>query len=139
MVQKEYTERLHPSSSTNSLSVFTKSFGNVSTLFHIPSSCFFPKPKVMSSLIVFTAYNEGTKCNPDILEALLRMSFMAKRKKIINSWKLSHLDTKANHVESGEVLKAAERINFPTEERADRIDAENYLKLANEISNQKQW
>jgi len=126
LVQKEYAEKLIEEN--NSISIYLNNFSRISKLFSIPKNAFFPIPKVESMLIKLEVFQE-TKCNPELLEKILRMSFRSKRKKIINSWQ------KGNELIPISLLKKkAEIISFDFTKRAEEIPKETFYQLVNLIS-----
>ncbi len=126
LVQKEYAEKLLEDN--NSISIYLNNFSKISKLFYVPKNAFFPIPKVESMLIKLEVYPK-TKCNPELLEKLLRMSFRAKRKKIINSWQ------KGEELVPISLLKEkADLISFDFTKRAEEIPKESFYQLTNLIS-----
>jgi 16S rRNA (adenine1518-N6/adenine1519-N6)-dimethyltransferase len=126
LVQKEYAEKLLEEN--NSISIYLNNFSKISKLFSIPKNAFFPIPQVESMLIKLEVFRE-TKCNPELLEKILRMSFRSKRKKMINSWQ------KGDELISISLLREkAEIISLDLTKRAEEIPKEAFYQLVNLIS-----
>ncbi|HNE25471.1 MAG TPA: rRNA adenine N-6-methyltransferase family protein, partial [Leptospiraceae bacterium] len=72
-------------SSISSFAIYLGCFGKWNKLRNVGRQFFFPAPSVDSALISFE--RTEMRCNPSMLEDILRSSFHSKRKKISNSWK----------------------------------------------------
>jgi len=90
--------------------------------FRLSSAVFYPRPSVDSALVSLVK-REAPLSPPNVLESILRASFLARRKKIGNSWKISGAAT------SQWFLKAAD-LGMDLNARAEEIPAERYYELA---------
>ena len=86
MFQKELADRIIAnvnSSKYGRLSIISNWKFNISKVFDISSNSFFPKPKIKSSLLIFTHKKNIYKFrNPKILEEITKVFFNQRRKKI---------------------------------------------------------
>ncbi|SRR5581483_2675405 len=90
MVQKEFGDRMAAQKGTpeySSLTVFLQFYGNVSSSFTVKPSCFYPRPKVLSSVV-------HCKLHPPLLQGqeesffqLTRTAFGQRRKMLRSSLK----------------------------------------------------
>ena len=85
LTQLEFAQRITSGSSISSFAVYLGCFGKWNKLRNVGRQFFFPAPSVDSALISFE--RTEMRCNPSMLEDILRSSFHSKRKKISNSWK----------------------------------------------------
>ncbi len=90
MVQKEVAERI-TSKNTNKdyslLSVICQTFSNPIKLFNVSPNCFFPKPKVTSTVLKFEIKKEDIPDNFDLFLIFCKSLFYTKRKKLLNTLK----------------------------------------------------
>ena len=90
VLQEEFSNRvLAKDSRSNSLHIFLHNFGNWEGSTRITKNCFFPAPKVNSSLLIYEQYTHDLRVDPQLLEFILRISFVHKRKTLMNSWNQS--------------------------------------------------
>ena len=97
MFQKEVANRIIAkvnSSNYGRLSIISSWRLNIEKVMDISSSCFYPKPKVESTLLKFTpkAKYFSINCSKN-LEMITRIFFSQRRKKIKNSFKKKFLKT----------------------------------------------
>jgi 16S rRNA (adenine1518-N6/adenine1519-N6)-dimethyltransferase len=88
MAQKEFADRITLESS--SLSALIYGFGDIKKFRTIRSACFYPKPKIDSSLLYFESKVERLGRNPldlALYSLLLRVSFWGKRKKLSTAFR----------------------------------------------------
>jgi len=87
MLQKEVAERVVANNSSKNysiLSVISQTFSTPKINFHISPNCFYPKPKVTSSLVSFEISNKYNIENFDKFFLFIKAFFYGKRKKLIN-------------------------------------------------------
>tara|TARA_Y100001935_G_C17273878_1_gene493522 strand:+ start:753 stop:1541 length:789 start_codon:yes stop_codon:yes gene_type:complete len=105
MFQKEVADRIISEPNTSNygrLSIFLNWKMNIVKVFDINPNCFFPKPKVYSSLVHFTPKKKYFKINNSKnLEMITRVFFNQKRKMIKNPLRQLF----ANHQEISNKLK----------------------------------
>ena len=91
MFQKEVADRIlsdYNTSNYGRLSIVTNWRLNVKKIFDITPNCFYPKPKVDSSLLFFSPKKNFFKFkNPNNLEKITRILFRHRRKMIKKSFK----------------------------------------------------
>jgi 16S rRNA (adenine1518-N6/adenine1519-N6)-dimethyltransferase len=87
MVQKEVAERITARAGTtqvSSFTVFLEYYATVSDSFKVTTSCFYPRPKVDSSVIRLD-FHQQPMLNADHLFSVVRQAFQQKRKMITTS------------------------------------------------------
>ncbi|MDE5545559.1 MAG: 16S rRNA (adenine(1518)-N(6)/adenine(1519)-N(6))-dimethyltransferase RsmA, partial [Malacoplasma sp.] len=90
MVQKEMAERVVAKAGTkkyNNFTILLNLTSNITKLFNVSNSCFFPKPEVESTVIKFSKKENFDFKNFDILEDFLKKCFLQKRKTLFNNLK----------------------------------------------------
>ena len=125
MFQKEVADRIL--AKTN-----TKDFGRLSILcnwrleikkhFNISKNCFFPKPKINSTLLSFKPKNNNqyNLKNPKTLEKITRILFSNRRKMINKNFKL--LFNKSEYM--------AKKLNIDLSLRPEELSCEKFYKIA---------
>ena len=129
MLQKDYIDRLISKSGCGT-------YGRISVLFQlkmdhellmeVPSSSFFPRPAVDSSVIKFGIKKDNRldKKEDAILRELLRVLFSQRRKKISNSIR----DRKFHGIDGVILRKKIDEMGI-SEYRPEKISPEDYLEL----------
>jgi 16S rRNA (adenine1518-N6/adenine1519-N6)-dimethyltransferase len=87
MLQKEVAQRVVADNSNKNYSIISaisQSFSNPEINFHISSNCFYPKPKVISTIVKFNIRNKYNIENFDDFFLFIKAFFYGKRKKLIN-------------------------------------------------------
>jgi len=115
MLQKEVAERITACPGSKdycSLSVFVQSLCDVKVLFHVAPSHFVPNPKVDSTVILL---HPATRSRDPEFEGFVRRCFSNRRKKLINSAKISS--------------KLLESLGIPADVRPENLSVEDYRKL----------
>ena len=125
MFQKEVAERIIAKTKT-------KEFGRLSILsnwrlkikkhFHVSANCFFPKPKVTSTLLSFSPIKDHDFVlkNPKNLEKITRILF-SNRRKMINK-NFNKLFNQNKYV--------ARKLNINLIQRPEELNAETFYKIA---------
>ena len=130
LVQKEFAQKLL--SYKSSVSIFLNAYGNFKILRVIPKNSFYPKPKI-DSIILF--YEFCPKLNRplefDVLEAICKIFFWGKRKKIKTCLKKAPFLSDLDNFDFREKIRNLQTISF--EKRADEISPEIYYDLAKRI------
>lgn len=134
MVQKEFAERL--TKEISSLSVFLEAIGKISLLKTVNKKCFFPVPKIDSSLILIKPHpvSERIFKNKEELEIwsrLLRSFFWGKRKQIQVSLRESPFsqDQEFQRAVSEAILK----MNISPKTRPEELNRKQFLNLGQEL------
>jgi 16S rRNA (adenine1518-N6/adenine1519-N6)-dimethyltransferase len=95
---------------------------NIELICNVKPSSFYPKPKVISSIIKITPKkNNFPKTTFENLEKILRVAFSFRRKTIKNNLKLLNLDP-------DEILKKS---NIQSSLRPQNLSIEDFCNLAN--------
>lgn len=92
MVQKEVAERFTAkpgTSGASSISLFVRLFSDPKLCFDVPPSCFYPRPKVTSSVIHLSLKKPPEGIDPEKFEYLARTAFQQRRKMLRSSLKES--------------------------------------------------
>lgn len=126
MFQKEVAERIVASSGSKIygiISILLQASFEAKLLFHVSSGSFFPAPKVTSSIIYLKRKeNYELPCDPKLFKALVKGSFMHRRKMLRNTLK--------PFVQDEDFLKD----EFFTK-RPEQLSVEDFFSLTNQIKN----
>ena len=126
MFQKEVADRIISKTNTSDygrLSIFLNWKMNVEKVFDISPNCFYPKPKIKSTLVHFKPKKDYYKINKSKnLEMVTRIFFNQKRKKIKNPLKQLFI----NYQEISEKLKLD--LNL----RPQNLSLESYCNIVKE-------
>lgn len=125
LTQLEFADRICAGDSRSSFGVYLGCSGTFRKLRKVGRQAFFPAPSVDSALIQFTRHQR--KCDPQILERLLRSSFHTKRKKISNSWKIA---APVTGLDPELLLTAAEKCGVDPGMRPEELLPEAYYRMA---------
>ena len=129
MFQKEVANRIIAKvNSTNygRLSIISNWRLNVEKVMDISSSCFYPKPKVESTLLKFTPKAKYFSINySKNLEMITRIFFSQRRKKIKNSFKKIFKNYRT----------ISEKLDIDLNLRPQNISSETYYKITKEYEN----
>lgn len=127
-LQKEFAERLVAEPSTQNygrLSLFTKFHSSPEILFNIKKTCFFPQPKVTSSVVRLNLKDNiwNIKDN-DLFFKIISVSFQHRRKTIKNAL-LDFFENK-NNIE--EILL---KCNINPKSRPQTLSIDDYISISN--------
>lgn len=129
MVQKEVGERLIAKPSTksySSLTLFVRFYSEASLGFHIKPTCFYPAPKVHSSVIHFKI-KKPIQLDSEAFFQFVRNTFQ-KRRKMLRASLRSFYDP--------EVLRQGlEKIGKGHQVRPEELSLEDFITLFREIQN----
>ena len=125
MFQKEVANRIIAKNKTKDfgrLSILTNWRLEVKKHFDISKNCFFPKPKIDSTLLSFKPkkYNIFNLKNPKTLEKVTRILFSNRRKMINKSFKKLF----------GTQITKTEILNLNLSKRPEELDSEEFYKIA---------
>ena len=127
MFQKEVADRIISKFNTSTygrLSIICNWKLNISKIIDIKPNSFWPKPKVDSSLLVFTPKKNFFKLeSPKTIEYITRIFFNQKRKKIKKPFNQVFKD--ANQI--------AERLNIDLNLRPQNLSHQDYYSIAKEL------
>ncbi len=125
MFQKEVAERIISKSNSSNygrLSVLCNWRLKVKKICDIKPNSFSPKPKVDSSLLLFTPKNNFYKINPNNLEIISRTFFNQRRKMLKKPY---------NKIFNGD-FSISKKLNIDLNLRPQNLDTETYYKLTYE-------
>ncbi len=129
MFQKEVADRIVAKVNTNEYSRITILANwrfSVSKVFDINSNCFFPKPKINSTLLEFTPKKKLIKIkNPKNIEYITKIFFNQRRKMI-----------KKNFIKLfRDFNQFANKINIKLTDRPQKIPVDKFLMIVQEYEN----
>jgi 16S rRNA (adenine1518-N6/adenine1519-N6)-dimethyltransferase len=132
MVQREVARRITAKPNTKDygiLSVLTQFHGNPHILFDVSPNCFFPKPKVISTVVNITIV-EGKypPVDESVLRTVVKTTFGKRRKTIRNSLKFLPYDKKV-------VDKILNEAGSVLDQRPEDLTVDNFVDLSLRIEN----
>ena len=127
MFQKEVADRIISKFNTSTygrLSIICNWKLDIKKIIDIKPNSFWPKPKVDSSLLIFTPKKKFFKLkNPKTIEHVTRIFFNQKRKKIKKPFSLLFNDA----------TQIATKLNIDLNLRPQNLDYQDYYSIANEF------
>ncbi len=129
-IQREVAERiLSQDEKMSLLSLSVQVYGEARISSHIPASCFYPEPKVDSSVIIIDVYGEPilSKEGIDCLFRLAHAAFNQKRKMLRNSLK------PALTGDSESISKILEEAGVDPRRRPEALSLEDWVRLARTV------
>jgi 16S rRNA (adenine1518-N6/adenine1519-N6)-dimethyltransferase len=138
MFQKEVVQRLvaEPGGKEYGVpSVILQMFADVQRVMDVPASCFYPRPKVESSIIKgnFLEKPVVELVNEDFFVRLVRDSFAQRRKTLINNLKHSKLVTDIQETDIKEALKM---VGIDGTRRSETLSIEEFGYMSNFLNNE---
>lgn len=124
MVQKEVAERIVAPPGTRGcspLSLFSEFYATARIAFHVGRRCFYPVPKVDSSVVHFTLIKRALPFEESAFFNLARTAFQQRRKMLTSSL--------STHYEPVLVQKALIAVGLPKEARPEALTLENWISL----------
>ena len=129
MFQKEVANRIisaHNSSNYGRLSIISQWKLNIEKMFDIEPNSFRPRPKIESTLLVFTPKKDYENiCSEKSLESISRIFFNQRRKKIKKSFNKIFNNSK----------EISDKLNIDLDLRPQNLDYKTYLLIARELDN----
>ena len=126
MFQKEVANRIISKFNTKNygrLSILSNWKLNIKKIFDVKPSCFSPRPKVDSTVLLFEPKRDFYKLNnANNLEKITKIFFSQRRKMIKKPYNL---------IFNGD-LKIAKKLNIKLDLRPQNLDYETYFKLTSE-------
>lgn len=131
LVQKEVGERLIAKAGSKEysiLSIITQYYSRPEKIHLVPSTVFYPQPKVSSIVIRLNIYKEPPINVGDekLFFNILRASFQQRRKRLINSL-LNYFKGKINKLEIENVLQ---KMDIDKNRRGETLTLEEFAKLS---------
>jgi len=133
MMQKEVAQRIGASPGTKdygALSLAVNYYSSVEHVSEVPPSCFIPRPKVSSSVIALSVYEEPPVRaeNEALLFRLIRASFNQRRKTFANSVK-NGMSYDRERIE--EILV---QMGLPPNIRGEALTLNQFIEIADHLS-----
>lgn len=131
MLQKEVADRIVSKPDTKEygvLSIFVQLLADVKTEFQVPPSCFYPKPKVYSSVVRFDILQKPRVEIGDIIffRKVVKAAFGHRRKTLLNA--LKSLKLSASHLRN-----AFELSGIDPKKRGETLSIKDFANLSNEL------
>jgi 16S rRNA (adenine1518-N6/adenine1519-N6)-dimethyltransferase len=126
MVQKEFAERLMASPKTSaygSITIFLRFYAKITAQFTVSPNCFYPKPKVYSSVIHCLLHKPPLEADVSDFFTLTRTAFQQRRKMIKTSCRSLY-----PHIE-----KALIATHLPATARPEELSLNDFLALYNQL------
>lgn len=131
MIQKEVADRLAAkpySKAYGILSVLTQFYGITKCLFKVSPNCFYPKPKVTSTVVRIDFHHQLPFENTDekLFSIVVRTTFGKRRKTLKNCLKYLPFDETI-------VKNIIQKINFPLDKRPEELSIKEFVILTDKI------
>ncbi|MBI5477169.1 MAG: ribosomal RNA small subunit methyltransferase A [Ignavibacteriales bacterium] len=130
MMQKEVARRLVASSSTKDygiLSVFSQYYSEPEILFNVSPNCFYPKPKVISSVVRLNMKRDLYKNIDDkLFRKIVKIAFGKRRKTLKNS--LAYLPFHKNVID---LIIGSDQL--PLKKRPEELKVSDFIELTMKI------
>ena len=134
MVQKEVARRICPSPGTgdySAFSLFCQFYAEPEILFDVPPDCFFPAPKVTSSVITLRC-RTAPPCHiadEALFFRVVRASFSQRRKTLVNG-----LASGFPQLSKAELTQCILDAGFPEKLRGETLDIPGFAKITGQIA-----
>ena len=130
MLQKEVAQRIIAKPRTKDygiLSVLTQCYGMPKRLFSVSPNCFYPKPKVTSSVVQFAPReNLPHGIDEELFKTVVKTAFGKRRKTMRNCLKYLPYDEP--------VIEKILKVSFPVlERRPEELTVQQFIDLAGDI------
>lgn len=130
LVQKEVAQRLAAKPGTKdygAMTVFVRSRFAPSLRVVVPASCFRPKPRIDSAVVVLRASEPVPGCRGSTFEELVACAFSKRRKTLRNAW------AGAAGLEGTELERAAKEAGVDLDARGESLTVEQFGLMARAI------
>lgn len=138
MVQKEVADRITASPHSKNygvLTIMTNYMADTQKLFDVPNTAFIPAPNVTSSVLIIRPNITKPKMlgliDEKAFSELIKKSFSARRKKIVNSL----VNVGINGMSKEQISKLIKECGLNENSRAEDISIEQYIQMSNKIAN----
>ncbi len=133
MVQKEVAERICAAAGSREFGAITLAvqyYAKPEIAMAVPAHCFFPRPKVDSSVLHLTAHEKPpVQTDEAFLFALIRASFNQRRKTLVNG--LTHgMSAEGIRLGREQVTGALEAMGLSPDVRGEKLSLEEFASLA---------
>lgn len=130
MVQKEMADRITSTVNTekyNGFSAMLSLFSNVTKLFDVPNTVFYPEPEVTSTVIKLVP-KKDIEYDINEMEKFIKICFLNKRKKLVNNLKTKYSNEK--------IISTFNKLNIGLNIRAEQIEPLLFVELKKEIESE---
>ena len=130
MIQKEAADRILAPPGTRScgaISSFVRYYSNPRFNFKVSNKCFFPSPKVESSVISFDIVNKYNISDEQKLFKIIKSAFHERRKNILNSI------SSGMKISKEKVSEILQNCNINNNLRAENLTLENFIEIYEKI------
>ena len=138
MIQKEVAQRICAKPGTaeyGAFTVFVEYYASPAICFDVPPDCFYPRPKVTSSVITLNKKSRNIPPNQrDFLFSVTRAAFSQRRKTLLNA--LSSLFS--GKLSKEELQAAISRCGFDPRIRGETLSLEDFMRLSEYLGNMLQ-
>ena len=131
MVQKEVARRIASppgSKEYGILSVMTRFHGEAKMLFDVSPECFYPKPRVLSTVLSIRFGETDPEIDAALFSTIVRTTFGKRRKTLRNSLRYLPYDEQ-------QIERLLSRIDFPLGKRPEDLSLADFALLTREIGN----
>lgn len=131
LIQKEVADRLTAQPGTKAygaLSVKIQYLAHCERICEVPSTAFYPPPKVDSTVVRLIPQTIATPAaNPRLLDTLVKLGFANRRKMLRNNLK--------GMIESDRLIQLLQQLNLNPQVRAEELSLQQWITLCNCLSN----
>ncbi|MBE6992709.1 MAG: 16S rRNA (adenine(1518)-N(6)/adenine(1519)-N(6))-dimethyltransferase RsmA [Ruminococcaceae bacterium] len=131
MIQKEVALRICAkagSSDYGAFSVYCRYHTEPEILFHVPPSCFYPQPKVTSSVIKLKCRKTPlVEVDEKLFFKIVKLSFAQRRKTLVNGLAAGLPLSKS------EITEIIVSCGYPENVRGETLDVEDFAKITNAV------
>ena len=136
MIQKEVADRIVAmphSKDYGVLTINTNYMADVKKILNVPNTSFIPAPNVTSAVIQITPNEQKERTlalkDEEIFKDLVKKSFGARRKKLVNSLYNSGM----KHMSKQDIDNVIKQVGLNENCRAEEVSIQDYAKMANMI------
>jgi 16S rRNA (adenine1518-N6/adenine1519-N6)-dimethyltransferase len=129
--QKELAERIASGPGSKNwapISIFCRSYFDVTNAFSIPPQVFFPQPRVYSCTLRFDYHPRYDTLNNELFEKVVRHAFRHRRKQLINNL------TEPFNLNKDRLENAMAAVGLKKNIRAEQVTIEQFLKLTDAMA-----
>jgi len=131
MIQKEVADRLSAlpgGKDYGAITLAVNYYTKVECLFDVPPECFYPAPKVNSTVIKFII-NDKPPVSPistEFMFSVIKAAFAQRRKTLVNA-----LSNAFREIDREEIIKALDKLGLDPNIRGERLSLEDFCNLSN--------
>ncbi len=135
MIQREVAQRITAEPGTKAygiLTVFSQFYGIPERLFSVSANCFYPKPKVTSTVVRLTLHRKLMyDVDRETFRTVVKTAFGKRRKTLRNS--LQYLP-----FEDSSIRKILDGIDFPLDRRPEQLTLNEFVSLSEQVASLRQ-